>query len=147
MQWVEGDLWIAVAVLCWTAYSLLLRQRPTKRDPFARLSLITACGVVMLIPLTWIESQLVPDWRISWEGLWLAVIAAVLPGFGAYQAYSYMQQQLGAARSGVVLYLGPLYAGVMGWLLLEQSIEGFHLLGAALILPGVYLVTMRKAAA
>jgi len=35
----------------------------------------------------------------------------------------------------------------MGWLLLEQSIAGFHLLGAALILPGVYLVTMRKAAA
>lgn len=145
MQWVEGDLWIAAAVLCWTAYSLLLRQRPSSRDPFARLSLITACGVVILIPLTWIESQLVPDWRISWEGLWLAVIAALLPGFGAYQAYSYMQAQLGAARTGVVLYLGPLYAGLMGWLLLEQSIAGFHLLGAALILPGIYLVTVRKA--
>ncbi|NBU02382.1 MAG: EamA family transporter [Betaproteobacteria bacterium] len=40
IRWVEGDLWIAVAVLCWTAYSLLLRQRTSRLDPFARLSLI-----------------------------------------------------------------------------------------------------------
>lgn len=147
IRWVEGDLWIAVAVLCWTAYSLLLRQRTSRLDPFARLSLITACGVLLLIPLTWLESQLVPGWHITGEGLWLALIAALLPGFGAYQAYSFMQAQLGAARTGVVLYLGPLYAGLMGWLLLDQAIGSFHFIGASLILPGVYLVTMPEAKA
>jgi len=144
MQWVEGDLWIGVAVLCWTAYSLLLRSRPSSLEPFARLTVITACGVIILIPLAWLESRWVHDWHISWKGLGLAMIAAALPGFGAYQAYSLMQAHLGAARTGVVLYLGPLYAGIMGWLLLDQAIADFHLVGAALILPGVYWVTARS---
>lgn len=144
IQWVEGDLWIVAAVLSWTAYSLLLRARPSSLDPFTRLTIITACGVLILIPFAWLESQWLESWHISWTGFGLAVIAAALPGFGAYQAYSFMQAHLGAAKTGVVLYLGPLYAGIMGWLLLDQAIADFHLIGAALILPGVYWVTTRS---
>jgi len=137
--WVDGDLWILSAVACWTLYSLLLRQRPSRLDPFARLTFITGCGVIVLIPMTVLEAIASPAWHLTAYGLWLGLIAALLPGFGAYQAYSLMQKELGAARTGVVLYLQPLYAGAMGWLLLGQSIGMHHAVGAALILPGIYL--------
>ena len=39
------------------------------------------------------------------------------------------------------MYLGPLYSAVLAWLVLGERIEGFHLLGAALILPGIYFST------
>ncbi|MBM3378916.1 MAG: DMT family transporter [Betaproteobacteria bacterium] len=141
VQWVEGDVWILCAVACWTLYSLLLRQRPSRLDPFARLTFITACGVIVLLPMTLLELLMTPVWHLTLHGLWLGLIAALLPGFGAYQAYSLMQKELGAARTGVVLYLQPLYAGTMSWLLLDQSIGAHHALGAALILPGIYLCT------
>ena len=86
-----------------------------------------------------LEAIASPAWHLTAYGLWLGLIAALLPGFGAYQAYSLMQKELGAARTGVVLYLQPLYAGAMGWLLLGQSIGMHHAVGAALILPGIYL--------
>jgi len=54
-----------------------------------------------------------------------------------------MQRTLGAARVGVVLYLGPLYSGLVGWAVLGERIEPFHALGALLILPGIWLSTRR----
>ena len=67
--------------------------------------------------------------------------AAVFPGFGAYFAFSFMQRELGAARVGVMMYLGPLYAALMAYWLLGEPVRGFHWVGAALILPGIYLAT------
>ena len=54
-----------------------------------------------------------------------------------------MQRVLGAARVGVVLYLGPLYSAVIAWLVLGERIEAFHAIGALLILPGIWLSTRR----
>ena len=79
--------------------------------------------------------------QVSWSSFGYMLAAAVFPGFGAYLAYSYMQRELGAARVGVVLYLGPIYAAITGCLVLGEPVRGFHWVGAALILPGIYLAT------
>ena len=140
-----GDLWIGVAVLCWTAYSLLLRAWPSAFGALARLTLIACGGVLVLIPFTlWEAIYWLPS-TLSWQSAGLVLAAATLPGAAAYGAYSFMQRVLGAARVGVVLYLAPLYSALIGWAVLGESIEGFHALGAALILPGIWLSTQRPA--
>jgi len=136
-----GDAWVAGAVLCWTVYSLLLRAWPSRFGPLARLTLIACAGIVVLLPFTLWEALAWWPTELSWRALALVLAAALLPGAGAYGAYSIMQRELGAARVGVVMYLGPLYSAVLAWLVLGERIEGFHLLGACLILPGIYLST------
>ena len=83
--------------------------------------------------------------RVVFEGQtsarWFDANAFANPGAGAYGAYSIMQRELGAARVGMVMYLGPLYSAVLAWLVLGEQIEVFHLVGGALILPGIYLST------
>jgi drug/metabolite transporter (DMT)-like permease len=136
-----GDAWVAGAVLCWTVYSLLLRAWPSRFGPLARLTLIACAGIVVLLPFTLWEALAWWPTELSWRALALVLAAALLPGAGAYGAYSIMQRELGAARVGVVMYLGPMYSAVLAWLVLGERIEGFHLLGACLILPGIYLST------
>lgn len=143
LRFNAGDLWIAVAVLCWTLYSLLLRAWPTAFSPLARLTLTAVAGVVVLLPLTAVEALFWWPTELSWKSVALVAAAALLPGAGAYGAYSYMQRELGAARVGMVLYLGPLYSAVLAWAVLGEQIEGFHLVGGALILPGIYLSTRK----
>ncbi len=145
VRFVVGDLWVLVAVCCWTVYSVLLRKRETVLGPFARLTAITLGGVLVLIPFTIVESVVVGlpvDWPYA---LFLAVLVAVFPGFGAYQAYSFMQSVLGPAKTGLVLYLGPLYAAIMAWLFLGEQPQWFHALGAAFLLPGMFLATRAAA--
>jgi drug/metabolite transporter (DMT)-like permease len=138
-----GDVWVAVAVLCWAAYSVLLRAWPSAFGPLARLTLVAGAGVLVLIPFTLLEAVFWLPSELSWKSLGLVLLAALLPGAGAYGAYSTMQRVLGAARVGVVLYLGPLYSAVIAWLVLGERIEAFHAVGAMLILPGIWLSTRR----
>ena len=136
-----GDLWVAVAVVCWTAYSLLLRAWPSAFGTLARLTLTACAGVLVLVPFTLWEAVYWLPSRLSWQSAGLVLAAALLPGAGAYGAYSFMQRVLGAARVGVVLYLGPLYSAVIAWAVLGERVEWFHLVGALLILPGIWLST------
>ncbi|HSW26628.1 MAG TPA: DMT family transporter [Burkholderiaceae bacterium] len=139
----SGDIWVAGAMVCWTVYSLLLRAWPSRFGPLARLTLIAVAGIVVLIPFTVWEAIAWWPTEWSWRSLALVVAAALLPGAGAYAAYSIMQRELGAARVGVVMYLGPLYSAVLAWAVLGERIEGFHLIGGCLILPGIFLSTRR----
>ncbi len=143
LRFTEGDLWIASAALAWTIYSLLLRQWSSSLDPFARLTVIAGFGVALLAPLAVAESSwTTPTHWTSWTFM-LLLAAAIFPGVGAYQAYSFVQSQLGAARAGLVLYLGPPYAAVSAWLVLGEALDWYHFLGALLILPGIYFATRR----
>jgi drug/metabolite transporter (DMT)-like permease len=141
VAFTRGDLWIVAAMLSWTAYSLLLVRRRSVLPPAARLVAITGAGVLVLLPFAAIEAAVLGVPRFDATVLGLGLVAAVLPGVGAYQAYAFMQRELGAARTGLVLYLGPPYAALIGWLFLGERLQPFHLAGAALILPGIWLAT------
>ena len=141
VEFTVGDLWIVTATIAWSAYALLLKGWPSAFGPAARLALSSVGGLVVLLPFTIIEALWYMPTQVSWSSFGYILAAALFPGVGAYLAYSYMQRELGAARVGVVLYLGPIYAAVAGWLVLDEAVYGFHWVGAALILPGIYLAT------
>ena len=44
-------------------------------------------------------------------------------------------------RTGLLMYLIPVYNGILAFILLGEELQSFHLLGAALVLPGVFLAT------
>jgi drug/metabolite transporter (DMT)-like permease len=44
----------------------------------------------------------------------------------------------------MTMYLGPLYAAVVAWLVLDEALGLHHLAGGALILAGVALVMAGK---
>ena len=138
-----GDAWVAVAVLCWAAYSLLLRVWPSAFGPVARLTLTACGGIVVLLPFTLWEALVWLPTEMSWKSVALVLIAALIPGAGSYAAYSYMQRKLGVARVGTVLYLGPLYSALLAWAVLGERVEWYHGAGALLILPGIWLSTRR----
>jgi drug/metabolite transporter (DMT)-like permease len=146
VQFSAGDLWIVAATVSWAAYALLQKQWPSPLGATARLAAICTGGTLVLIPFTlWEMSQ--PDaLPLSGYGLWLIVVAAIVPGLGAYWIYGWAQKILGASRVAVSLYLGPLYAGLAAWGVLGEPLGWHHAIGALLILPGVFLVTGRPPA-
>lgn len=141
VQWVAGDGWIVVAMVSWAGYALLQKKWPSSLSATARLAAICWGGVLVLLPFAlWEMGQAdTPAW--SRQATWLTVVAALVPGLGAYWIYGWSQKILGASRVAVTLYLGPLYAALAAWGVLNEPLGWHHLAGAALILPGVFLVT------
>lgn len=143
VQWVAGDGWIVMAMVSWAGFALLQKKWPTPLGSTARLAAICMGGVVVLLPFSiweyWQADR--PAWSL--QATVLVVAAGLLPGIGAYWAYGFSQKVLGASRVAASLYLGPLYGGLAAWLVLGEAMGWHHLMGAALILPGIYMASKR----
>ncbi|TWT02126.1 DMT family transporter [Reyranella sp. CPCC 100927] len=141
VRFAVGDVWIAVASAAWGLYSVLLKYRPSTLDPTTRLAAIIAGGVVVLIPTTALEAALQGAPGLDGRSLLTILVLAVVPGVGAYGAYSFALGVLGAGRAAIGMYLGPLYTGLMAWPLLGETPMHYHIVGALLVLPGIFLAT------
>jgi drug/metabolite transporter (DMT)-like permease len=144
VQWVAGDGWIVLAMVSWAGYALLQKKWATPLGSTARLAAICMGGVLVLLPFAaWEFVQAdTPSW--SPEASLLVVAAGLLPGIGAYWAYGFCQKVLGASRVAASLYLGPLYGGLAAWLVLGETMGWHHLMGAMMILPGIYLASRKE---
>lgn len=138
-----GDLWVLAAAIAWVAYTVLLQRWPSALGPTPRLAAITFGGVLVLVPFTALEAALDPGPPLGAKALGLIVLAGLLPGFFSYQAYAFMLRELGVSRSSLVMYLSPVYAAFTAWLVLGEAPQWYHAVGAALILPAIYLATRK----
>ena len=143
VRFTTGDLWIVAAAVSWAAYSVLLRLWPSSLGPFERLVVIVLGGVVVLLPFTLLEWWVAHRHPFGPQAALLVVLAAVLPGVLSYGAYSFIQRELGASRTSLMLYLAPVYGAVLAWLVLGEVPGWYHGVGALLILPSIWLATRR----
>jgi len=143
VRFVRGDAWIVAAAVSWTAYSVLLKRWPSALGPAERLAAIIAGGLLVLLPFTLWEVLTQPAPALGGRALLLVVLAAVLPGALSYGAYSFLQRELGASRTALLLYLAPVYGALGAWLVLGEVPGWYHAAGAALILPSIWLATRR----
>jgi drug/metabolite transporter (DMT)-like permease len=143
LRFSPGDLWIVAAMAAWAVYSILLRHRRSALPMMARFAAIVGGGVIILLPFTVMEGLAGerPVWNFT---SFLTVgFLAVFASFGAYQVYALIQRSLGAGPTSLLMYLIPVYNGVLAYLLLGEALQPYHLVGAALVLPGIYLATRR----
>lgn len=143
LRFAVGDLWIAAAAAAWTAYSVLLRRWPSALGPAERLLAIIVGGLVCLAPATLIEALSGPTPALGWRAAALVGVAALLPGVLSYAAYSFLQRELGVARTALMLYLGPIYGALGAWWLLGEVPGLHHVVGGALILASIAMATRR----
>lgn len=137
----SGDLWIVVAAASWVAYSVLLKHWRTELGPAERLVATCAGALLVMLPFTVAEAWWQPMPPLGATAAGLVLAAAVLPGVLSYGAYSFLQRELGAARTALMLYLTPVYAPLLAWGLLGEVPRWYHALGALLILPSIALAT------
>ena len=66
-----------------------------------------------------------------------AVFASLL----AYLAWNHGIRVVGAAKAALTNYVMPVFTAFLGWVLLNESLQLYHWLGAAMIFGGLLLAT------
>jgi drug/metabolite transporter (DMT)-like permease len=141
LRFVFGDLLVLAATIAWALYSVLLKHRPSRETMAVRLVGIVVAGVAVTAPFyAW---ELAAGIHATFDARTVGIIVflALVPGIAAYLAYSWLVAHLGPSRTGLTLYLGPLYNAALAYLFLGEQVHAYHLAGAALILPGLWLAT------
>ena len=137
LRFAAGDLWTLSAMIAWAVYSIMLRHRPSAMPMMVRFAAVTAGGILVLLPFTLLEalSGELPPLAVS--SFATVGFLALFASFGAYQVYGLIQRSLGAGPTS-------LYNGVLAYLILGERLHFYHLIGAALVLPGIYLATRKR---
>ena len=142
LQFVPGDLWALAGSIGWAVYSVLLKKHGGRLPPQVKFVWLCLAGAVVMVPFAaWELTRVQAHWTLEAAGY--VALLVIVASFGAYQAYDKAQRVLGAARTGIIMYLGPVYAAVLAWALLGEPLRMFHAVGAALVLGGVYLVSRK----
>ncbi len=144
LDFKRGDLWMLAAVVCYAAYTALLRLRPPVHGfSFAFVSF--ALGALLLLPFYVVESLYVGTFPVTANALaalgYVAVFASVL----AYMAFNRTVELLGANVAGLCVHLIPVFGIVLAVLLLGESVHPYHGAGIALIAFGLWLATRKPA--
>lgn len=140
-----GDLLALAAMVFFSLYTVLIRWRPTQLPPVLFLVAVVGIGIVLHLPLL--------AWEIPGTGLFTPDAAsitallylAVFPSTLAYILWNRTAAALGPARTGMFLYLLPVFSTAFGIVLLGEPFHLYHAFGSVLVVIGVVLVTRAAA--
>lgn len=141
-----GDIWVLGAATSWAFYSVLIRRLSHLLPTFTLFAAIILAGVIVLAPFyAWETAAGRPAafnaaTLISLSGI--VLIASVF----AFTTFQKGIEIIGAARAGPFMYLMPVYGAGLAVLFLGEAVELFHIVGLALILPGVGLASLKTKA-
>jgi drug/metabolite transporter (DMT)-like permease len=140
----SGDLWVLLAVCCWSFYTYLLRKRPAGINPFCFLAVIIFFGLIALVPFYLWELgsgfRMVHSLSTYASLAYVALFASVL----AFILWNQSVGRIGANKAGLFLHLMPVFGTALSILFLGESLQLFHLAGVGLIFTGIYLTTAEK---
>jgi drug/metabolite transporter (DMT)-like permease len=140
-----GDLAILVGVATWSVYTVLLPRAPRELSPVALLAVLFAIGAATVLPLHLAESWLgrpLPETGTAALGyLYVGLFPAVIAFFGWNRGVT----AIGANRASLFSYLMPLFSAGLAHAFLGEAIARFHLVGAGLILTGIFIANRKTA--
>ncbi len=138
----SGDLWVLVAVCCWSVYTFLLRKKPAGIHPFCFLTAIMVFGIAMLTPFYIYEFYSGQQMLCSLTNMASVLYVGVFASLLAFILWSQSVDQIGANKAGLFLHLMPVFGTVLSIIFLNESFYLFHLTGIAMIFIGIYLTTV-----
>jgi drug/metabolite transporter (DMT)-like permease len=138
-----GDLWALSGSAGWAVYSFLQIWIKSELPVNVRLAIMALAGALVTAPLAWIESTQVGGFPFTGQGVALLAFTVLVASYGSYVVYAKLQRLGGVSFAGLSTYLSPLWAALLGWLFMNETLEGYHFAGAALVFPGIWLAGRR----
>ncbi|MEA3252067.1 MAG: DMT family transporter [Pseudomonadota bacterium] len=138
-----GDAFVGGAVASWVLYMLAVRQWLGRIPFYASLVPMTGIAVACLAPLALLENWLLDTmWHLDGASLATVLYLGIGPSLIALVCYNRALLLVGPSRTATSLNLLPVATMLLGYWLLGTSITLSQVVGAAVTIVGVSLVTL-----
>jgi drug/metabolite transporter (DMT)-like permease len=139
-----GNVFIVINAASFALYLVLAKPLMMKYHPVTVMTWIFGTGLITVTPLcfgTFIRTDFAAMPTNVWISLTYIVVFATFLG---YLLYNIAIRHLSPTSTSSYIYLQPLFAGIVGYILLAEQPGWVHLFASLLIVAGVYLVSIRK---
>jgi drug/metabolite transporter (DMT)-like permease len=142
------ELWWSLALqlgsFSWAFGSVLSKKWQTAAtDPFSAISWqVLFAGIANLIFALLFERNAPLVWTYRGAGAILYLV--VCGSWIGYTAYIWLLQHVPTSKVSTYAYVNPVVAVFLGWLVLHERIDRYIVMGSAIIIASVVLVTSAK---
>jgi drug/metabolite transporter (DMT)-like permease len=138
---MRGDALALLAACFYTAYMLVVRQARGQFDTLRLMALTTTITAVALLPAALLLSSTVqqPFWPHDTHGWWVALALAVVTQCAGQGCIAYALAHLPVNVSTTGLLIQPVVAAAAAWWLFGEQLGVWQLLGAAVLMFGIFL--------
>ena len=134
-----GVLLMMAAALCWAFYSVYGKKVLERYSNQVATSCVFLLGTLYLIPFAMSEGRigaLVSSSSLIWFSIvFLAIPSSVV----AYILWNRLIREIDVTKVLVSLYVIPIPTAILSYIFLDETITYSVVLGAALVIAGVYL--------
>ena len=135
----KGDLWMAVAMFAWAIYSSLLKKKKHELSQISLLQIIITLGLIFLTPIYLLEMKMGYYVNLNISFILILAYVVIFPGLCSFLFWIKGISIIGANRSGIFLHLMPIFSTFMAIIIFNEEFMFFHLIGAILIIIGIFL--------
>ena len=146
----ETNLWGIVAILfaCffWAWGSFLSKSPTMPKSTLLSVALqMLIAGAAMVLISCGLGEPMNMDWSaVSAKSLWSLAYLIVFGAILAYSCYGWLFRNASAVAVSTYAYVNPVVAVILGYWLADEEITQMTIIGAALILFSILLVSGRK---
>ena len=134
-----GDLVMLCACFFYSGFTLGLKNKPVI-DPIVLMTYFSLSALIFSIPLMIIEYYLGLIQVPATSTAWLTILyIAFVPSFLAQIFFIRGVELVGASKAGLFINFLPIFAAILGVLLLGERLFVYHLFSLFIVLLGVYL--------
>ena len=135
----KGDLIMVGGVITWGLYSSFLKRKTFILPLLTLVHVLCSFGLIFIFPQFIYEfSQgLIIDFDMKL--FYILIFLALFPSIGSYYCWAGAVSIIGANRAGIFLSLIPLFSTIMAIFFYNEQFQLFHLIGAILIILGLFL--------
>ena len=131
-----GEIIMLVAVACFALYCTLLRYRPAILPDKLFLFATMAASAIVLLPFALWETATGRAFPVQPYALASLLFIGLFASLIGNAFWTQCVATLGPTLTGASFHLMAVYASVLAYVLLGESIRPFHLAGISLILTG-----------
>jgi drug/metabolite transporter (DMT)-like permease len=140
----KGDLWLLVAMLSWAIYSTMLRTHNTGLNYLSFMTVIVSIGLIFLFPQFLYELKNHQVLKFNIPVILITSYVVFFAGIGSYILWNKAVVIVGPNKAGIFLHLMPVFSSFMAIFLLNEKLMHFHIIGATIIIIGIYLSSKKS---
>ena len=140
----KGDLWLLVAMLSWAIYSTMLRTHNTGLKYLSFMTVIVSIGLIFLFPQFLFELKSHQVIKFNIPVILITSYVVFFAGIGSYILWNKAVVIVGPNKAGIFLHLMPVFSSFMAIFLLNEKLMNFHIIGAIIIIIGIYLSSKKS---
>jgi drug/metabolite transporter (DMT)-like permease len=138
---MSGHVWAILSGVTYGLFQIVNRRGVARMDIYRATFILLFVSAIVMMAASFVMEDINDLLNAPLRPILYFAIAGFLHFFLGWTLFAESQRRAGAARSGALVSATPLFATVIAWIFLGETLSPLTLFGVALGLVGVFLIT------